>query len=131
MGREGGESPFDPIHLATEDDLHALQQNPAQACCTAATFKIDLIGTTKSSWNVNACRIFVRSFQDQEYDCRIREEIESAFFNHVKSLKTKLQKENIGEQELQASARTHAKNQRKLTVSPCIERLHSLVIDEQ
>ena len=123
MGREENGSPFDPTHLATGDDLRALDENPARVCCTPATFKADVIGTAKSNWNVNACKIFVRSFQDQEYDCRIREEIESAFFNHLKSLKTKLQSQSLSEQELQESARAHAKYQRKLTASPNIRRV--------
>lgn len=99
----------------------------AKACdATTTGFMIDIVGLPRSPWNIAAGRVFTDHFiQKMEYDDtrEMRQEIEKAFTNRVRSLRSRRKQEGLPQAERASERSKHSRQQRKYQVNkffyPC------------
>ena len=93
----------------------------AKACdATPADFMIDVAGLPRSSWNVSTARVFTDHFiRKMEYNDtpEMRKEIEKAFTNRIRSLRSRRKKEGLPQVERAVERSQHARRQRKYQVN--------------
>ena len=92
----------------------------AKACdATVTDFTIDVAGKPKSPWNVSAGRVFASHLIEKlDYDDteEMRNAIEKAFSNRVKSLQSSHRRDKLPHSEKAAERSKHSRNQRKYQV---------------
>ena len=92
----------------------------AKACkATPVNFMIDIAGLPRSPWNIAAGRAFTDHFvQKMEYSDtpEMRQEIEKAFTNRLKSLKSRRNRERLSQAERASGRSKHSRQQRKYQV---------------
>jgi hypothetical protein len=93
----------------------------AKACdATMVDFMIDVVGLPRSPWNIAAGRVFTDHFiQKMGYNDtqEIRQGIEKAFTNRIKSLRARRKKEGLSQAERACERSKHSRQQRKYQVS--------------
>ena len=92
----------------------------AKACdATVTDFMIDVAGKPKSPWNVSAGRVFASHLIEKlDYDDteEMRNAIEKAFSNRIKSLQSRYRRDKLPHGEKAAERSRHSRNQRKYQV---------------
>lgn len=116
MKRKNSESPFTGITMENDEEVTSF--NPHNGpCCTAENFRVDLYGNPKDPWNVSAASVFVSDFISCEtYDCKNVEKIKTAFFSHLKSLKSVFKKRQLDTATIAEAKRKAKRYQRKRNV---------------
>jgi hypothetical protein len=86
----------------------------------------DIVGLPRSPWNISAGRVFTDHFvQKMEYDDtpEMRQEIEKAFTNRIRSLRSRRKQEGLPQAERASERSKHSRQQRKYQVNkffhPC------------
>lgn len=125
MHRESAQDGFKEDFLAKEYEVASF--NPKEGeCCTAATFKPDLMGSPRSEYNKSAARVFSRNFNNcQKYEHQDEKVIAELFFVHLKTLHRSFVKSESREEE---EASLKRRNHRKLSVSESKKPLFSTLI---
>ena len=94
----------------------------AKACdATTTDFMIDIAGLPRSPWNISAGRVFTDYFiRKMKYNdtVDIRLEIEKAFTNRIRSLKSRRKREQLPQAERASERSKHSRQQRKYQVGP-------------
>jgi hypothetical protein len=81
---------------------------------------IDIVGLPRSPWNISAGRVFTDHFiQKMEYNDmpKIRQQIEKAFTNRIRSLRSRQKRESLPQAERASAKSKHSRQQRKYQVS--------------
>ncbi|OSD08118.1 hypothetical protein PYCCODRAFT_1358232 [Trametes coccinea BRFM310] len=106
-------APFDPSHVATEDQVNAWDAQ-AGHCCTKNNFRLYFGATPACPWNRSATSVFVTAFmEDRVHGCEDPEEIRSTFLTHVRSLQAaylKQQKDDADREKLNQQKRRTQRN---------------------
>jgi hypothetical protein len=94
----------------------------AKACdATTTDFMIDIAGLPRSPWNISAGRVFTDYFiRKMKYNdtAEIRREIEKAFTNRTRSLRSRRKREGLPQAERASERSKHSRQQRKYQVGP-------------
>ena len=118
MGRENASAAFDPRHLASAAEAeHFDEQTAAGRCCTISSFRVDLNGPPRSDWNRSAFKVFLPNFLDRDPVTRDEEQIKTAFFHHIRTLKRQMTSITTSQEELNRNRRSNAQYQRRKGVS--------------
>lgn len=86
-------------------------------CCTATTFRIDILATPRSPWNRSAARVLYTSLVPEgERNPDVLKDVESAFFMRIKTLKKEYKKLQASSEVRLTVARIARRNARKYLV---------------
>ena len=92
----------------------------ANACdATVTDFMIDVAGKPKSPWNVSIGRVFANHLIEKMYyddTEEMRNAIEKAFSNRIKSLQSRYRRDKLPHGEKVAERSRHSRDQRKYQV---------------
>ena len=107
-------------HISTFETEWERTSGGAKAChARPADFMIDIKGLPKSPWNVSAGRVFTdHLIQKMGFNGtqEMRQKIEKAFTNRIRSLKASYKHARLSEAERASERSKHARQQRKYQV---------------
>lgn len=115
MNRSDYRDAFDHALIPSEEEVSLFNPRLHDPCCTAAFFRPNLQGKTKTLWNRSAARVFVRSFlETNQYACTDKHLIETAFLKHLQNV---YKQRHMSEDARRAGRRRANRKERKRLVS--------------